>query len=410
MVKTVTKLIKTKIEFVLFYPIVLFARVLFRYLPVFHGLRITVLSTKGRESLLISYLEPYLRDLQNNPNTGLKVLIVNPTKEKEYNRQLLKMYKRVVTIIDRENPVFVYFLSTLHRLLPNSSPNKVILRSCYTKDHESIWVDHKPSIALSYKEVQTAISLENEKNINLKKDFICLGVREDSYYENISRLTSEYGSISSQTFVRNPNINTYVKALERIASDKIHVFRMGLFLNNKINTNSQYFIDQAKFDHNDLLDIHMLSNCKFVISGASGLWWFASLFNKPSLVVDFYPFVAGGGVKSEDMYIPQLVWSIAKKRLLTFSEIIRLGKKLYFYDFLKNNQLELIKNSEDEIYEGSKEIISNIDNNQYLVDAEKVKKLSNILFSLKKQDNNNISQHPGKISSYFITKYEHLVR
>jgi hypothetical protein len=93
---------------------------------------------------------------------------------------------------------------------------------------------------------------------------------------------------------------------------------------------------------------------------------------------------------------------------LSFSEIVKIGPKLNYQNFLNQNQLEIVSNTEDEIYEGCMEIINTIDNTHYEIDSEKATYLSKKLLKIKLSDNHMMNHYNGNISQSFLIKHEKL--
>ena len=123
---------------VMYYPFVvtlyLFIMLFSKYQPV----KIGLLSNKGRESLLISYLEPYFRKLDRDDNKDNKitqVILINMSIEKEYNNQLIKMYGAKAWIVDSHSVFAWRLFKHLYIFLNDSSDIKLRLHSMFEEKY-----------------------------------------------------------------------------------------------------------------------------------------------------------------------------------------------------------------------------------------------------------------------------------
>lgn len=92
----------------------------------------------------------------------------------------------------------------------------------------------------------------------------------------------------------------------------------------------------------------LFGNCYYFLSGGTGAWWLAAIFDRPVVVTDVYNLQAfPPGI---DIFIPQLCWVRSERRFLTFAEIARMGHWAGSRRVVES-QLEIVKNSADDIAE-----------------------------------------------------------
>jgi len=392
---------------VMYYPFVvtlyLFIMLFSKYQPV----KIGLLSNKGRESLLISYLEPYFRKLDRDDNKDNKitqVILINMSIEKEYNNQLIKMYGAKAWIVDSHSVFAWRLFKHLYIFLNDSSDIKLRLHSMFEEKYHDLWVNCPPSIAFSEEEISVGSKIIKEKGMH-EGEYFCFGVRDANYYNSLSSKINP--EALSNTFVRNPNLSRYVKMAEQVSHKNLKAVRMGLFPGESIETNSDFIFDHAFIDqHDDFEDVYLYANCKFLVTGASGIWWFASLFNKPVLSADVYSIEQRPGFGKYDIFMPILYWDKKEKRLLSFKESLEVGFNGSYEHVLDKLQLEVVHNEVDELVGGTTELESRVDGVH-----EHDEKASYLVESFNKLYDNypDVRKMNGNISEYFILKYESLL-
>ena len=115
--------------------------------------------------------------------------------------------------------------------------------------------------------------------------FVVLHVRDSAY---LSQTYSNYDW--SYHSYRDSDIETYIPAIEWIASQGVWVLRMGKSMANRIHSKSNRIVDYA-FDakKSDLLDIWLFANCSGCITTASGPDMVSAVYGKPLLCVNASP-------------------------------------------------------------------------------------------------------------------------
>ena len=252
----------------------------------------------------------------------------------------------------------------------------------------------------------------NDININTEKPLVLLGLRDMAYYQHYSNIIKEDFNLTKRikTNHRCPDIKNYFSAIKRIINNNHLVLRMGLKVSNNLdNYHNDHIIDYASNYREDSLDIYLLSICKFVIAGDTGLFSGAAAFDKPSLISDL--FLIRNNIYSTNnsipnIFIPKLVLNLEKNRLLNFSETIHYNHFFTYSEDCENNGFKLVHNTPEEIENGCIELMSRI-NKEYIENDETKylrKKFNNIYLPHQLGYKTN-----GVISEFFLKKYEHLL-
>ncbi len=134
------------------------------------------------------------------------------------------------------------------------------------------------------------ISLQDEKNIKdiffkkkikLKKNFVCINIRDSFYLKNIfPNKNWRYHDF------RNSDIKCYKPAINYLLKKGYQVFRMGenndsFFIKNK------NFINLSTYDFNqDIIDFYLVKNSKFVICNNTGWETIGAYYNKDIIMAD----------------------------------------------------------------------------------------------------------------------------
>jgi len=394
-------------------PGILFLYVLLKIISKVVTVKIGHLGKTGKESLLISYIEPYLRNIKLSSGWSTIVIVIDPSPLHTNNQQLIKMYRKKVIIIDRENEYLMNSLSILYGLLFDDNPMKILLYSrCRNiKKHRDLWSNHDTVISFTEREKS-----KGERGLDkiglVNNEYFCFGLREDSYFQQIysrdmfSHINNWEAGPDSR--VRNPKLSTYVKLAENITNNNLKAVRMGKYSKEKVITDNRNIIDHATSGlRSDFIDTYMIANCKFLINGASGIFFFASLFNKPIFMSDVYS-LSTGVLNMSDIFMPSLLWDKKNKKLLTFKQMLELGmSETSYMSSLKENNLEIVHNSEYELTESANELISIIDGTRIFDDKDDYlnKKFKDIVANMPGNDGG----YDTKISSNFIKRYEHLL-
>jgi putative glycosyltransferase (TIGR04372 family) len=295
-------------------------------------------------SRFIAPLEPELRHRSHNLDLLNKVIVINLAEDA--NSQIRKMYDKYFTILGSETPLqrrLVWWASRLangHRLLVE---NKSDLS----------WSTDRAFHSLNNQEIDNGVQFLADHRVVAGKEFICYAVRSESYY---LKLTQSGVSVKPRS-VRNPNEDLYLQAL--IRSD-LPLFRMGKDIEIALDV-VKYpdVVDYANRYRTDSLDVFLISRCKFLLVGNTGLFWMNAIFGKSTLHCDLYDI--RHQVLTRDLMIFQKVWLINEKRIATVSEMLKMKSEYSDERHQARLGVELVKNTADEIYAACQEMNAQID-------------------------------------------------
>jgi putative glycosyltransferase (TIGR04372 family) len=152
----------------------------------------------------------------------------------------------------------------------------------------------------------------------------------------------------------------YLRALSRLIQNGLPVVRMGKDVDDAVDA-KRYpdVIDYARNYRTDYLDVFLLSHCKFLLVGNTGLFWVRAMFNKVTLHCDLYDI--RHQVLTHDVMIFQKVLFTSENRLATVSEMLRMRSEYSDERHQARLGVELVKNTADEIFVACEEMNARID-------------------------------------------------
>ncbi len=185
-------------------------------------------------------------------------------------------------------------------------------------------------------------------------NFVCLHVRESGFYGDKGR--REY---------RNSDIMSYIPAIKEITAKGLWVVRMGDASMTKL-PNMMNVIDYPFHKYkSDFVDMCLVKSCYFMMATPSGLLDIATLFNKPTLLVNQYNWLYS--LSSYGMELIQHVYSSKKKRYLPLKEMyttdFKIDKKTGHIDL---KDYTLVPNTETEILSSVLEFMDFIKGERYI--------------------------------------------
>jgi|APSaa5957512576_1039674.scaffolds.fasta_scaffold00813_7 putative glycosyltransferase (TIGR04372 family) len=178
------------------------------------------------------------------------------------------------------------------------------------------------------------------EKIGLGKEdwFVCLHVREAGFRGDFGR--REW---------RNSSISNYIPAIKAITEAGGWVIRMG---DNTMTPLPQmdhvidYPFSQFK---SDLMDIYLISECKFYIASISGIMDVALLFQKPVLTPNMFSWAFSYPLKKGDLGIIKHVYSHSQGRFLSIKELFESGWAVQEISGSLGQDYKMYENSPEEI-------------------------------------------------------------
>jgi putative glycosyltransferase (TIGR04372 family) len=198
------------------------------------------------------------------------------------NRQWEIMTKRSkLKVLGR----WVKYVDQWNHILPGGNIHSLRSSSTDTRDIDNLFGRFDVRIPFLAGENDEGNSWLRSKGWTEGEPYICLLVRDSAYLRNVF----PDGDFRYHDY-RDSDINTYVPAMEWLASQGVWVLRMGKLMEKPIQTNSSRIIDYAFApDKSDLLDIWLFANCAGVISTGTGLDQIAMVYQIPQLYLNALP-------------------------------------------------------------------------------------------------------------------------
>ena len=369
------------------------ASILFAILKTIMGYKQIVFCQLRSERIghLVVNTELFLRRLKNGIISDENKIFIGVSSRPSSNRQLLKMYKRSF-VIQESN--LLYSLINTPKIKKSEFYYK--LPFCIDEYHEFNNID--PVLSFTEQEERMGKVLLAKMGVGANDWFVCFHSR-DAVYQNGMRC-SKGGSWDYHNY-RNSNIENYLKAAEYIAHLGGYAIRMGHRVEKALpRTRHPRIIDYAWDYRSDFGDIYLSAKCKFFIGNTAGIVGVPTCFNKPVAHANY--FFQHGPLRREDIYIPKKLWSISKRRFLKFKEILELGIDRFMRteQFMKAG-IEVVENTEDEIFEMAKEINLVIDGQmKYSAEDERLHAKYRSLFV----PDHRCYRSPGRIGIKFLSE------
>jgi putative glycosyltransferase (TIGR04372 family) len=219
----------------------------------------------------------------------------------------------------------------------------------YANDAKSL-NPSKPFCSLLDVEILEGKKRLTENGIDITKKFVAFHVRDDAFHPE------------QDLDFRNGSVSNMIPALETMQKKSLYSFRMGAIQESiDLADYPESMIDYTNSFRSEFMDAYLISQCEFFIGNTSGFFGIPFLFNKPQISINMIP-MHDTGVGLNDIYIPKTLWNIKEKRLLNFSEVLKIPRSsLLNGEFYRENNIEPIENTSDEIENSVQEMIKTLD-------------------------------------------------
>lgn len=270
------------------------------------------------------------------------------------------------------------------------------------RDVDNFFHNTRPMLKLNEKEKSIGFEKLDEIGLSKNDKFICL-MNRDSYY-----LEKTFPGVDwSYHNYRDSEIDNYLLAAEALTERGYFVFRMGTLTKKKIETNNNKIIDYANSNfRSEFLDLFLLENCSFGITGNVGLDGLFRTFRKPSVICSMVPIGYLATYRNDWIHLFKKHYSIEKNRNLSLNEIFDLGLALSLKteEFNKKN-IKLIENTPEEIRDAVLELDDRL-NNKYIETLEE-KNLQKKFWDIyeKNLEKYNAKHLHGKFFGLHSTKF-----
>ena len=393
-------------RFLIFLPLSLCATLVLGIYSLFRPIKIFMLRCdRSKISFVVEDLEVALRiEAHNQKTTGARRPLIFAVLDCESpNRAFTAMYGRVVPFLDDDRPLA---RGVIRYSFPLIRVERKYLACRQSDNQMTIWSESPPTLAFTDTEKQKGSELQKRFLSDPAKSFVCIALPEKSYYE--LKLEKEHPvSKSTDLYSTFPSWNSYFPCIKSLNDVGLDVIRMGQSVDNAIDLSSCEIIDYASTSRSEFGDIWLLANCKFVIAGGStGIFWPVSALNKPVLLTDSYG-IFNTSYGQQDLKTPQLAWSRSEKRIMPFSWMIAQGEGWGHKKSLIDGDIEIIKNTAEEICEVVLEMDQRL--NGTWIETDEDVELQNRLKKLQEVVPKWQIQEGVRIGAAFLRRYKHLL-
>ena len=360
---------------------------------------------RSKISFIVEDLEVALRiERHNTKVSGAKPALLFAVLDCDSpNKAFTAMYGRVLPFLDDDRPFFRGIIRYILPILRNTRcylPNK-------QPDRYEISARQSPVNLFSENEQAIGLSLNHKILKHTEKEFICIGLPEKIYYE--SKSDNEHQVPDAEYFYSGmPTWQNYFQCARTLIDAGYEVLRMGQIVKDQLpGFENSKIIDYASKFRTEFGDIWFLANCKFVISGGgTGFYWISTAFDIPVLITDKYEIINTTHTP-RDMFIPVLAWSRSEKKLMPFSWMIKQGEGWAHKRSLIEDDIEIVKNTSEEITEVALEMEQRL-NGKWIETDEDIE-LQARFRKLRDAVPKHRFHEKTKIGADFLRRYQHLL-
>ena len=280
-----------------------------------------------------------------------------------YNQQLKKMWERTLPIsIISHYTRFLSYAYKFNKMITGWEKHEIKFQegwlSLKTYGDPNYLIDKYPKhLIFSKDEIDYAKSRLKEIGI-LEQPYICFQNREALYLENdFSHNDWNYHNY------RDSNISNYLEAADELTKLGYYSVRVGRSAKDKLLLNNNKIIDYASNFREDILDIYLIANSRFVIFPHTGTKHVAMIFRVPIVCVNVICYTGIFYLQKQDICVPKLLRDKNKNRFLKFNEILCTEIAC----FTKSEQyedygIEVCENSPEEIRDAAIEMEQRLNN------------------------------------------------
>lgn len=152
--------------------------------------------------------------------------------------------------------------------------------------------------------------------------------------------------------IRNIPMSNFRSACEILTSEGVTPIRMGI-RQAPLDPDRPILglVNYSETSHSPFFDIWLIANAKFHVGSNSGFFYLAYWFDTPVAIVNYACFLESTPFRACDLYLPQKIWSVENKRLLTFREIADndIGLFRWTHSRFRECGLEPITSTDEEV-------------------------------------------------------------
>lgn len=203
--------------------------------------------------------------------------------------------------------------------------------------------------------------IKKEHSIKGENYLSKIGIKKNSWYVTLHVRDGNYRNFEKNETFRNAEINDYIPAINEIVNAGGYVFRVG-HAGSKQLPKMKGLIDYANSeDKSEILDIFLGATSKFCIATSSGYYIIPSFFSVPILMTNCPQHSVFFELTSKDIYLPRIFKSTNNNKIIKINKIFQPPYNNLFSDKLfEKLNLEVVKNTKEEIRLATKELIDRL--------------------------------------------------
>jgi len=265
------------------------------------------------------------------------------------NHYILKKFEKDLIILPRQilEPINIFFsFFNFNKKFNYYHKDRITNEYRYGKKDDDLNLLKQFPSSIIFIDNEKKIGDQLLQNIGLKENnYICFATRSNKYRDE------KYESN------RNSNIDNLMGAVEYMISNEIMAVRLGKNNDKKIEWDSNKIIDfSLSKKSSDFLDLYLVSKCKFMLTGGSGILYMAQLMRKKTLIISFFQFdtLHHHALDYLPMVLPKKFFSSHENKTLSYKEVFeRKLTSINTKHDLKMMGYELIENTDKEIKEAT---------------------------------------------------------
>ena len=236
--------------------------------------------------------------------------------KKHSNSFLARMWKRELFCLKSLLGQLVYDIGKL--IIPKSTLKSTVA------DTTGLLGEFSPSLSFHQSELREGNAFINNLECKSKKGFVCLNVRDSSFFTKATPIGWHKNRDWSYHDYRDSDIKTYVAAAEALAERGYTVFRMGVIVKESLISKHPQVVDYATNGmRSEFLDIYLGAHCDFAISVGSGWDGVPLIFRKPMIWVNHLPVFEPSDMTLPLVTFPKILLDNQTNRFLKLDDLIK---------------------------------------------------------------------------------------
>ena len=198
--------------------------------------------------------------------------------------------------------------------------------------------------------------------------FFCFQDRTTTYKAEIAKdMPANFIYDNRFDLARNTELEDLYPAVDAAAQKGLTAVRLGVSPEHPVAHDNIFDYASDGPRNNGGNDLFLMSRCKFFLGPNSGIWLLARSQNKPTCLVNVFPWPWINIPLSQDcLVMPKKLWLKEQARFMTINEMAQMEEKfkwkLFYQDSsFQNLGIEVVDNTADEIKHAVVEINERID-------------------------------------------------